>query len=95
MNSATSNAVSNRFGSPLLFAGELSSGGRVVSAVCADSVYVIFLIGTSDHVAVSKRVDTWFSGLTNRVGMVPRKDDRPKAIASRGGLGKAGFRASR
>jgi len=30
-------------------------------------------------------------GLTNRVGMVRREDDRPEAIGSRGGLGKAGF----
>src|SRR5438034_8596196 len=78
MNSATSNAVSNRFGSPLLFAGASSAGGRVVSAVCADSVYVVFLIGTSDHVAASKHVDTWFSGSTNRVGMVRREDDRQR-----------------
>src|SRR5437588_11558485 len=42
MNSATSNAVISRFGNPL-FVG-VSAGGRVVSAVCADSVYVVFLI---------------------------------------------------
>jgi hypothetical protein len=45
MNSATSNAVINRFGSPL-FAGEPPAGGCAVVAVCADSVYVVFLIGT-------------------------------------------------
>jgi hypothetical protein len=81
MNSATSNAVSNRFGNPLSFARERSAGGCAESAVCADSVYVVFLIGASDHVAVSSVFDTWFSGLTNRVGMVRREDDRRKAIA--------------
>src|SRR6267154_7284 len=38
-NSATSNAVIRRFGSPLV-AGDASAGGCVVVAVCADSVYV-------------------------------------------------------
>jgi hypothetical protein len=47
MNSATSNALIRRLGSPLL-AGP-SAGGCVV-AVCADSVYVVFLIGPSAHV---------------------------------------------
>src|SRR5438093_5834770 len=50
MNSATSNAVISRFGSPL-FACDVSAGGCVASAVCADSVYAVFLIGTSTHVA--------------------------------------------
>jgi two-component sensor histidine kinase len=44
MNSATSHAVISRFGSPL-FAGEPPAGGCDVLAVCADSVYVVFLIG--------------------------------------------------
>src|SRR6266511_3596243 len=95
MNSATSNAVISRFGSALV-AGDASAGGCIVSAVCADSVYVVFLIGTPPHMAASNMwFDTWFSGLTNRVGMVRREDDRPAAIDSRGGLGKTGFRAWR
>ena len=39
--------------------------------------------------------DAWFSGLANRVGMVPREDDRPEAIGSRGGLGDAEFGTQR
>jgi len=81
-NSATSNAVSKRFGSPLV-AIYASAIGCVVPAVCADSTYVIFLIGPSSRL----------SRLTNRVGMVRREDEWPEAIGSRGGLGKAGFRA--
>src|SRR5882672_4263222 len=55
MNSATSNAVISRFGSPL-FVGDVSAGGCVVSAVCADSVYAVLFIGTSARVAASKRL---------------------------------------
>jgi hypothetical protein len=44
---------------------------------------------------VERMVDAWFSGLTNRVGMVRRENDRHLAIGSRGELGKAGFRACR
>src|SRR2546425_5363507 len=45
MNSATSNAVIRRFGSPLVV-GDASTGVSVVVAVCADSLYVVFLIAT-------------------------------------------------
>ena len=48
-----------------------------------------------DVAASSTLLDAWFAGLTNRVGMVRREDDRPEAIGSRGGLGKAGFRTGR
>ena len=75
MNSATSNAVISRFDSPL-FAGEMSAGACVVSAVCADSLHVVLLIGTLRTCGVERMVDAWFSGLTNRVGMVRREDDR-------------------
>jgi hypothetical protein len=46
MNSATSNAVISLFGSPLLACGA-SAAPRAISAVCAESVYVILLIGSS------------------------------------------------
>src|SRR5579864_8796006 len=73
MNCATSNAVINRFGSPL-FADTLPAGGCVVSAVCADSVYVVFLIDTLRACAASNVCDRRLVlGLTNRVGMVRRK----------------------
>src|SRR5262249_23894059 len=91
MNSATSNAVISRFGSPL-FAAALFAGGCVVAAVCADSVDAAFLIGSSAHVAASIMRDRRLVlGLTNRVGMVRREDDRPEAVGSRGGLSKAPF----
>jgi hypothetical protein len=47
---ATSNAVIIRFGSPLV-ATDASAVGGVV-AVCADSVYVVFLIVPSARVGV-------------------------------------------
>jgi hypothetical protein len=48
-------------GSPL-FADAASAGSRVESAVCADSVYVVFLIGTSAHWwRRSRAIDAWFS----------------------------------
>jgi hypothetical protein len=50
MYSATSNAVISRFGSP--FCAALFAGGCVVSAVCADSAYAVFLLGTL-HAAVA------------------------------------------
>src|SRR5712691_1173570 len=53
MNSATSNAVISRFGNPL-FAGDVVAGGCAAAAVSADSVYAVFLIGTSAHVAAPK-----------------------------------------
>src|SRR5881628_1521092 len=46
--SETSNAVIKRLGSPV-FADAVSAGACVASAVCADSVYVVFLIGTPPH----------------------------------------------
>jgi hypothetical protein len=67
----------------------------VVSAVCADSVYVVFVIGTLRTCGVECVVRRLVLGLTNRVGMVRREDDRPQAIGSRGELGKAGFRTQR
>jgi hypothetical protein len=48
MNSATSNAVSSLFGSPLLACGA-SAAPRAISAVCAESVYIVLLIGSSAH----------------------------------------------
>src|SRR5437870_3006596 len=48
MNVATSKAVISRFGSPLVDC-DASAAGCAVVAVCADSVYVVFLIGTSAH----------------------------------------------
>src|SRR5205823_13762558 len=64
----------------------------VVSAVCADSVYVVFLIGTLRACAASIVVDRC---LGSRIDEPSRdgatEDDRPTAIGSRGGLGKAGF----
>jgi hypothetical protein len=92
MNSATSNAVISRFGSPL-FAGEMSAGACVVSAVCADSLHVVLLIGTLRTCGVERMVDAWFSGLANRVGMVRREDDRHQAIGSRGELGYGGIQS--
>src|SRR5258708_35173694 len=47
-NSAASKAVIIRFGSPFVVCNA-SAGGCVVVAVCADSVYVVFLIGTLPH----------------------------------------------
>jgi hypothetical protein len=94
MNSATSKAVISLFGSPL-FACGVSAGGCEVSAVCADSVCVVFLIGTSTHLWHRTRARRLVLGIVEPSRDGAAEGDRPNAIGLRGGLGKAGFRSQR
>src|SRR5437867_4240246 len=87
MNSATSNAVIRRLGSPL-FADALFAGGCVASAVCANSVYVVFFIGTSAHWRRRPRVLEPGSRIDEPSRDGATEDDRPEAVDSRGGLGR-------
>src|SRR5437588_7212553 len=88
MYSATSNAVMSRFGSPL-FADVTSAGGCVVSAVCADSVQVVFLIAPSAQLRRRTTRSTPGSrGRRTESGWCDGSSDRPEANGSRGGPGK-------
>jgi hypothetical protein len=69
-------------GNPLVAIG--ASGGRVV-AVCADSEYIVFLIGPSAQLWHRTREFDAGSRMNEPSGQVRRERDGLRAIASRGG----------
>jgi hypothetical protein len=84
-----------RFGSPL--AANDASAAACVVAVCVDSVYVVFLIGTLRTVVATNALFGAEFGMTNQAGMVQREPiglgRSARAASSVGGIQIAALHA--